>query len=84
MACGSTQLLEHGMYFLLMKLTDCIVSICNKTNTILLHTNSLHSILHKIGHMIQIAVHQFVHKTTAKKKCLKKLVTLDPQVRRNM
>jgi hypothetical protein len=32
-----------------------------------LHTNSLHSILHKIGHIIQIVVHQFVRKTSAKK-----------------
>jgi hypothetical protein len=36
------------------------------TNTNFLHTNLLHSILHKIGHVIQIAGHQFVHKTTAK------------------
>jgi hypothetical protein len=36
----------------------------------LLHTNSLHSILRKIGHVIQIVVHQFVHKTSAEKKIL--------------
>ncbi len=51
--------------------TNCIRSICPKTNTNLLHTNSLHSILHKIGQVIQIVVHQFVRKTSAKKKsCL--------------
>ena len=50
-----------------MYYTDCIMSICNKTNT-----NSLHSILRKIGHVIQIVVHQFVHKAGAKKK-LKKI-----------
>jgi hypothetical protein len=55
--------------------SNCIRSICTKFDTNLLHTNSLHSILrknwiisHKIGHMIQILVHQFVCKTTAKKK----------------
>jgi hypothetical protein len=32
--------------------------ICNKTNTNLLHTNLLHSILRKIGHVIHILVHQ--------------------------
>ncbi len=26
----------------------------------------IHSVLHKIGHMIQIVVHQFVHKMSAK------------------
>jgi hypothetical protein len=30
--------------------------------------------LHKIGHVIQMVVHQFVHKTSTKKKsCLKKI-----------
>jgi hypothetical protein len=43
------------------------MSICNKTNTNLLHTNLLHTnLLHlisrKIGHIIQI-----VHETSAKK-----------------
>jgi hypothetical protein len=51
-----------------------IRSIPTKTNTNPLHTNSIHSILLKIGHVIQIVVHQFVHKTSAKKKsCLKKI-----------
>jgi hypothetical protein len=43
----------------------------------LLHTNLIHSIsrknwtiLHKIGQVIQIVVHQFVHKTSSKKKNL--------------
>jgi hypothetical protein len=47
---------------------NCIRSICTKTNTNLLHTNLLHSVLRKIGHVIQIVVHQFVHKTSAEKK----------------
>ncbi len=33
----------------------------------MLHTNSIHSILRKIGHVIHIVVHQFVCKTSAKK-----------------
>ncbi len=47
--------------------SNCIRSICTKTNTNLLRANSLHSILHKIGHVIQIVVHQFVHKMSAEK-----------------
>ncbi len=54
--------------------SSCIRSICTKFDTNLLHTNSLHSMLpknrtflRKIGHVIQIVVHQFVHKTSAKK-----------------
>ncbi len=47
--------------------SNCIRSICTKTNKNLLCTNSIHSILHKIGHVIQILVHQFVRKTSAKK-----------------
>jgi hypothetical protein len=40
----------------------------------LLHTNSIHSISRKIGHVIQIVVHQFVRKTSAEKNsCLKKI-----------
>jgi hypothetical protein len=44
-----------------------IISICTKTNKNLLSTNSLHSISRKIGHIIQIVVHLFGHKTTAEK-----------------
>jgi hypothetical protein len=47
--------------------SNCIRSICTKTNTKALHINSLHSILPQIGHVIQIVVHQFVRKTSAKK-----------------
>ncbi len=47
--------------------SNCIRSIYTKTNTNLLHRNSLHSILRKIGHVIHIVVHQFVHKTSAEK-----------------
>ena len=50
-----------------MYYSDCIISICNKTNTNLLHTNWLHSMLHKIGQAKQIVINQFVRKTTAKK-----------------
>ncbi len=54
--------------------SNCIRSICTKFDTNSLHTNLLHSILRKnqtlsrkIGHVIQIVVHQFVHKTSAEK-----------------
>ncbi len=64
--------------------SNCIRSIWTKTNTNLLHTISIHSILWKIGHVIQIVVHQFVHKTSAEKNsCLKKIDPLYPQVRVN-
>jgi hypothetical protein len=54
--------------------SNYIRSICTKANTNLLHTKLLHSILHKIGHVIQIVVHQLVCKTRAEKKsCLKKI-----------
>ncbi len=45
----------------------CIRSIWTKTNTNSVHTYLIHSISRKIGHVIQIVVHQFVHKTSAKK-----------------
>jgi hypothetical protein len=54
--------------------SNCIVSICTKTNTNSLCTNSIHSIsrknwmiLRKLGQVIQIEVHQFVCKMSAKK-----------------
>ncbi len=47
--------------------TNCIRSICTKTNTNLLHTNLLHSILCTNRTRNKIVVHQFVHKTSAKK-----------------
>ena len=47
--------------------SNCIRSIWTKTNTNLLHTNLIHSILRKIGQVIQIVVHQFVCKTSTKK-----------------
>ena len=43
------------------KFSNCIRSIQTKTNTNSLHTNLIHSISRKIGHVIQIVVHQFVH-----------------------
>jgi hypothetical protein len=49
------------------EVSNCIRSICTKTNTNSLHMNSLHSISCKIGHVIQIVVHQLVHKTSAEK-----------------
>ncbi len=55
--------------------SNCIRSICTKTNTSLLHANSIYSILcknrtisRKIRQVIQIVVHQCVCKTSAKKK----------------
>jgi hypothetical protein len=50
------------------ELSNCIRSVFTKTNTNLLRTNSLHSILCKIGHIIQIVVHQFVRLSSAKTK----------------
>ncbi len=54
--------------------SNCIRSICTKFDTNSLHTNLLHSILRKnrtisrkTKHMIQIVVHQFVRKSSAKK-----------------
>jgi hypothetical protein len=54
-----------------------IRSICTKFDTNLLHSNLLHSILrknwtisHNIGHVIQIVVHQFLCKMSAKKNPL--------------
>jgi hypothetical protein len=54
--------------------SNCIRSICTKSNTNLLHTNLIdsilhknHTILHKLGHVIQIVIHQFVPNTSAKK-----------------
>jgi hypothetical protein len=68
-------------------------TICSKINTNLLHTNSLHTILHKFGHIkIRICIQDThctipicVHKKTAEKiyLSLKKLVPIDPQVCRN-
>ncbi len=46
--------------------SNCISSTWTKTNTNSLHSNSIHSILSKIGHRIHIVVHQFVCKTSAK------------------
>ncbi len=46
---------------------NCIRSICTKTDKNSLHTNWIHSILHKIRHVLQIVVHHFVRKTSAKK-----------------
>jgi hypothetical protein len=73
-------LLTTGLYLWLFKEWDCfensncIRSICTKTNTNSSHTNWIHSILRKnqmilrkIGHVIQLVVHQFVCKTSAKK-----------------
>ncbi len=48
--------------------SNCIKSIRTKFDTNFLRTNSLHSISGKIGHVQQIVIHQFVHKTSAEKK----------------
>jgi hypothetical protein len=42
--------------------SNCIGSTWIKTNTNPLHSRLIHSILLKIGHVIQIIVHQFVRK----------------------
>ncbi len=47
--------------------SNCLTSIWTKTNTNLIHSNSIHSILREIRHVIQIKVHQFVHFTSAEK-----------------
>jgi hypothetical protein len=56
------------------ELSNCIRSICTKFDTNLVHSDLLHSIsrknwmiLHKVGHVIQIVVHQFLHKMRAEK-----------------
>ncbi len=43
--------------------SNCISSTWTKTNTNSLHSRSIDSISHKIGHVIQIVVDQFVRKT---------------------
>ncbi len=43
--------------------SNCISLTGTKTNINLLHSRLIHSILRKIGHVIQIVVHQFVRKT---------------------
>jgi hypothetical protein len=60
--------------------SNCIRSICTKTNTNSIHAYSIHSILRKnqtilrkIGQVIQIVVHQFVRKTSAEKKMSEKI-----------
>ncbi len=65
--------------------SNCIRSIWTKTNTTSLHTNLIRSILCKIGHVIQIVVHQFVHTKSAEKnsEVWKKSIPLYLQVRVN-
>jgi hypothetical protein len=73
-SCNEFVLVLVQIYLIQFEFSNCIRSICTKTNTNLLHTNLIHSIWHKnqmisrkIGHVIQIVVHQFVRKTSAKK-----------------
>ncbi len=66
-----------------MRREDGVRFYSSTANTNLLHTNLLHSISRKIGHVIQIVVHQFVHEMSAEKIRLKKMVPLYPQVRGN-
>ena len=68
--------------------SNCIRSICTKTNTNSLHTNLIHSISRKnwtisrkIGQVIQIVVHQFVRKTSTEKN-LKSEKTQSPFIPR--
>ncbi len=73
-ACNKFVLVLVQIDLIQFEFSNCIRSICTKTNTNSLHTNSIHPILRKnqrilrkIGHVIQIVVHQFVCKTSAKK-----------------
>ncbi len=72
--CNKFVLILVQIDLIQFEFSNCIKSISTKTNTNLLHTNSIHSILRKnqtisckIGHVIQIVVHQYVHKTSSKK-----------------
>ncbi len=72
--CNEFVLVLVQIELIQFEFSNCIRSICIKNNTNLLHTNLIHSILRKnctisrkIGHVIQIVVHQFVRKTSAKK-----------------
>ncbi len=65
--CNEFVLVLVQINLIQFEFSNFIRSICTKTNTNLLHTNLLHSILRKIGHVIQVVVHQFVCKTSAKK-----------------
>ncbi len=72
--CNKCVLVLVQIDLIQFEFSNCIRSICIKTNTNMLHTNLIHSILRKnwtnlrkIGHVIQIVVHQFVHKTSTKK-----------------
>ncbi len=74
---------------------ECIKFVCNEfvlvvvqidliqKNTNSLHSNLIHSILSKIGHVIHIVVHRFVLKTRAEKnpKSEKKYPPLSPGMR---
>jgi hypothetical protein len=72
--CYKFVLVLVQIYLIQFEFSNCIRSIRTKFDTNLLYTNSLHSILpknqtvlRKIRHVIQIVVHQFVHKTSTKK-----------------
>ncbi len=72
--CNKFELVLVQIDLIQFENSNCIRSICTKTNTNLLHANSIHSISRKnrtislkIGHVIQIVIHQFARKTSAKK-----------------
>jgi hypothetical protein len=78
--CNKFELVLVQIDLIQFENSNCIRSFFTKTNTNLLHTNWIHSISRKnrtisrkIGHMIQIVIHQFVRKTSAKKILLKKI-----------
>ncbi len=65
--CNESVLVLVQINLIQFDFSNCIRSIWTKTNTNLLHTNLIHSILRKTRHVIQIVVHQFVHKMSTKK-----------------
>ncbi len=83
--CNKILLVLVQIDLIQFEFSNCITSTWTKTNTNLLHTNLIHSISSKIGQVIQIVVHQFVHKTSSEKnsQVWKKSIPLYPQVRAN-
>ncbi len=61
--CNEFDLVLVQIYLIHIEHSNCISSTWTKTNTNSLHSRPIHSISHKIGHVIQIVVHQFVRKT---------------------
>ncbi len=60
--CNKFELVLVQIDLIHIEHSNCISSTCTETNTNLLYSRSIHSVSHKIGHVIQIVVHQFVCK----------------------